>query len=181
MSSADNQERLEGKLIESFKIKELRFLWFVWAGCLATVLAFLLVSVTIARQLREDIMAERDFSTACLSYFLILGFAFPLTAYLLRKSLIAGKPKDFKRSTEQIATRTNKPVCLVRYRIGAYLSMVISIAPAVCGFGIYVCGGNAAFFYMLLGIATLSLAYYRPRRADIVAMIRRDKTQGQAS
>jgi hypothetical protein len=179
-----NEWREEGLIGEDEKIeiqRVLRFLWLMWAGCLGTLPALLLVSLTIGRQLREDMMAGRHLPRDVLSIFLILAFGFPVAAYLLRKDLIVGKIKGFKQRTEQVATRTNKPVYLVRYRVGAYLPMVASTAPAICGFGIYVVGGHAVMFFVLLGISVLSMAYHRPKRAEIIAIIRHEKSSDQVS
>lgn len=159
--------------------KELRFLWLMWAGCLSTVPTLLLVSMTIGRRVREDIMAGGDvLPRDVLSIFLIMGFAFPVAAYFLRKDLLAGRLRGFQKT--EITSRTNKPVYLVRYRVGAYLAMVTSTAPGICGFSVYVFGGHAAIFYLLLGVAVLSILYYRPKRAELVAMIRRDKAKDGA-
>jgi hypothetical protein len=43
--------------------------------------------------------------------------------------------------------------------------------PGICAFGVYVFGGDAAMFYLLLGIATLSISYHRRKRGELIAMI----------
>ena len=161
--------------------KVLRFLWLMWAGCMGTVPALLLVSLTIGRQLREDMMAGRRLPTDVLCIFLIMGLGFPVAGYLLRKGLLAGKNTRFEKTIAEVASQTNKPVCLVRYRVGAYLAMVTSTAPAICGFGIYVVGGHVVMFYVLLGISVLSMAYHRPKRAEIIAMIGRERAKDRVS
>ncbi|NIU58584.1 MAG: hypothetical protein GWN67_20030 [Phycisphaerae bacterium] len=174
-----DREEIEEK--ERIEIeKELRVLWFFWAGCFGSLLVLLLMCAGFGEMLRENIEVRPDFPINMFkSVFIVAGILSLALAYFLRRRLLAGKSIGLGNKAVEMLFSANQPTYLLKYRYGIYPPMAISVSPGFYGFVLFMVGGDALIFYLFLIIAALSALYHRPKKGEIITLLQKEKAQGQ--
>lgn len=175
----------EQNLEESDRVaieKELRLLWLLWAACLSVVPIVLIMSLTVAGPIREDMQAGSGGPLGVITVGLSALAVFSVgLSYFLRRWFLAGRFKWIERQAVQAAAQRNRPVYLTKYFSAVYLPMAVAATPAICGFFLFVHGADTVIFYVLLVVAAFGLLYHRPKRHEILELLQKEKANEQSS
>ena len=179
MNGLLEREAIEEK--ERVEIKrELRILWFFWAGCFGALLVLLLMCVGFGEKLRENIEVRPDFPINMFkAVFIVAGILSLALAYFLRRRFLAGKSGGLENKAVKMLFSANKPAYLLKYRYGTYPPMAISVSPGFYGFALFMLGGDVLIFYLFLIIAALAALYHRPKKDEIITLLQKEKARGQ--
>lgn len=177
MNGLLEREEIEEK--ERIEIeKELRILWFFWAGCFGTLLVLIVMCVGFGEMLRENIEVRPDFPINLLkAVFIVAGILSLALAYFLRRRFLAGKSRGLGNKAVEMLFSANKPAYLLKYRYGIYPPMAISVSPGCYGFVLFMLSGDALIFYLFLIIAALAVLYHRPKKDEIIELLQKEKKE----
>jgi hypothetical protein len=160
--------------------KELRILWFFWAGCFGFLFVLFLMCAGFGEKLRENIEVSPDFPFNLLKgLFIVVVLISLVLAYFLRRRVLAGKSRGLENKAVEMLFSSNKPASLLKYRYGIFLPIAISACPGSYGFVLFMVGGDSLTFYLFVIISVLGLLYHRPKKEEIIALLQKEKTQGQ--
>jgi hypothetical protein len=180
MSGLLEREAIEEK--ERVEIeKELRVLWFFWAGCSGALLVLLLMCAGFGEKLRENIEVKPDFPINMLkAVFIVAGILSLALAYFLRRRVLAGKSIGLENKAVEMLFSSNKPAYLLKYRYGIFQPMAISASPGCYGFVLFMLSGDALIFYLFLIISALGVLYHRPKKEEIIALLQKEKADDES-
>jgi hypothetical protein len=180
MSGLLEREAIEEK--ERVEIeKELRVLWFFWAGCFGALLVLLLICAGFGEKLRENIEVRPDFPINMLkAVFIVAGILSLALAYFLRRRFLAGKSRGLGNNVVEMLFSTKKPAYLLKYRYGIYPPMAISASPGFYGFVLFMVGGDTLIFYLFLIISALAVLYHRPKKDEIITLLQKEKADDES-
>jgi hypothetical protein len=160
--------------------KELRILWFFWAGCFGALFVLLLMCAGFGEKLRENIEVSPDFPINLLKgLFIVVVLISLVLAYFWRRLVLAGKSIGFENKAFEMLFSSNKPAYLLKYRYGIYPPMAISASPGFYGFVLFMLGGDALTFYLFLIISALGVLYHRPKKEEIIELLQKEKMEAK--
>ena|GEM_PF-4448956 len=161
--------------------KEMRLLWFLWAGNMGVPIAAVTVCHGSAASMGDKIPIRGDFPLRILEIVLAAVGLFSLAiAYFLRKSLSAGKWEMFKKAAIEAAASSDKPPYLLRYRMNVYIPMAIPASLAIYGMVLFMFGAGYGIVYAFAIVSALGVFSQRPGREEIIHFRRQHaRTQSQ--
>ena len=180
MNGLLEREAIEEK--ERVEIKrELRVLWFLWAGCFGTLLVLIGMCEGFGEKLRENIEVGPDFPFNLFKgLFIVVVLISLVLAYFWRRRVLAGKSIGLENKAVEMLFSSNKPAYLLKYRYGIFLPIAISASPVFYGFVLFMLGGDALIFYLFLIISALAVLYHRPKKEEIIELLQKEKANDES-
>ena len=158
--------------------KEMRLLWFMWAGDMGVPVALVSVCYLMAEQIRENMHTREGFPLGVLEVVLaVVGLFLLALAYFLRKSLRRGKLNLYEKTSMQEAATRNKPGYLLKYRMNVLVPMMIPPSLGLFGFMLFMLGAGYEILYAFAIVSALGVFWQRPRKEELIEFFHREKAK----
>jgi hypothetical protein len=158
--------------------KEMRLLWFMWAGDVGVPVAVVSICYLMAEQIRENIHPKEGFPLGVLEVILaVVGLFLLALAYFLRKALRRGKLNLYEKTSMQEAATRNKPGYLLKYRMNVLVPMMIPPSLGLFGFMLFMLGAGYETLCAFAIVSALGVLWQRPRKKELIDFFHREKAK----
>ncbi|MCJ7772944.1 MAG: hypothetical protein MUP22_07410 [Desulfobacterales bacterium] len=143
--------------------------WIIWTAMLISLFFYVLICHLAGDQIRQN--TNPDFPLELFRRILyVVAIIEIFIAYFLRKFMLNVRIGHISLMSLNSSLSSNQPAFMGRYTVAMLIALAISESIGIYGMILYFLGDSFNTLYTFIGVAAISMFFYRPKKEEIVLL-----------